>query len=115
MSTVATLGLSIMYVLAETHFLLVFILRIISGLGHGALFPATYTIWVLWAVPNERGTLTALSFSGTHVGTCKSMSLFTIILIDDYVLVFCSYDDAPRGYPLSLYKFRLDAYIYSIE
>jgi MFS family permease len=111
MSTVATLALLIMYTLPDTHFLLVFILRIISGLGHGALFPATYTIWLLWAVPHERGTLTALSFSGTHMGTCKSMSLYAIVKIDDHTLVFCSYYDAPRWYSLSLYNFRLDAHI----
>ena len=74
MSTVATLALTIMYFLEETHFWLVFILRIVVGFGHGALFPATYTIWMLWAVPHERGTLTALSFSGTHMGTCKPIS-----------------------------------------
>ena len=83
MSSIATLALLIMYVLADTHFLLAFILRIISGIGHGALFPATYTVWLLWAVPHERGTLTALSFSGTHMGTCKSMNLSTIVQIDN--------------------------------
>lgn len=69
-----------MYILAETHFLLVFILRIVSGLGHGALFPATYTIWLFWAVSHERGT---------HIGTCKSMSLFPIVQIDNHAFVFC--------------------------
>lgn len=70
-SSLATLALSIIYILPRTHVVLVVIFRGIVGLGHGALFPATYTLWAHWAVPHERGTLTALSFSGTHVGTCK--------------------------------------------
>ncbi|CAF1100352.1 unnamed protein product [Rotaria sordida] len=83
-SSLATLALSVIYTMADTQFLfiLIVVLRIIAGLGHGALFPATYTVWVSWAVPNERGTLTAISFSGTHVGTS------TMMLIGG---IFCRY------------------------
>lgn len=72
-STLATLALSMIYKMRDTRFLFNFIviLRVFVGLGHGAIFPATYTIWTSWAVPDERGTLTSISFSGTHVGTCQ--------------------------------------------
>ncbi|CAF3775277.1 unnamed protein product [Rotaria sp. Silwood1] len=83
-SSLATLALSTIYTMAETQLLLILIivLRIIVGLGHGALFPASYTIWASWAVPSERGTLTSISFSGTHVGTS------TMMLIGG---IFCRY------------------------
>lgn len=87
-STLATLANTMMYFMTETHFMLVFIARIASGLGHGALFPATYTILGQWAVSHERSTLTALSFSGTHMGTCKSIVSFSSASIDHRDLLF---------------------------
>ncbi|CAF4811116.1 unnamed protein product [Rotaria sp. Silwood1] len=94
-SSLATLALSVIYTMAETQVLLILIivLRIIVGLGHGALFPATYTIWVSWAVPNERGTLTSISFSGTHVGTScgvPTQNAGYLLAIGYIIMAFCS-------------------------
>ncbi|CAF1044857.1 unnamed protein product [Rotaria sp. Silwood1] len=91
-SSLATLALSVIYTMAETQVLLILIivLRIIVGLGHGALFPATYTIWVSWAVPNERGTLTSISFSGTHVGTCFGYGSGYVVNFADVVPAYSS-------------------------
>lgn len=74
-STIATFTSLIMYFMSETHFIILFLSRILCGVGHGAPFPATFTILSQWAVPHERSTLTALSFSGTHIGTCKSIDV----------------------------------------
>lgn len=68
-SSIATLALSVIYFLENQHFLYVFVLRIIIGFAHGALIPATYSLWSVWAVPHERGTLTAIGFSGINFGT----------------------------------------------
>lgn len=70
-SSIATLALTFIYFFESKHFIYVFVLRIIIGFAHGALIPATYSLWTVWAVPQERGTLTAIGFSGINFGTGK--------------------------------------------
>lgn len=72
-SSLATLALTIMYLMSNTQFILIFILRFIIGLAHGVLFPATVALWSLWAVPQERSTLASIGFCGTHLGTSLTM------------------------------------------
>ena len=70
-SSLATVALASIYFFERISFLLVVSLRIIIGAAHGIVFPVTYTLWAQWAVPNERGTLAAIGFSGTQLGTGK--------------------------------------------
>ncbi|CAF3466602.1 unnamed protein product [Rotaria socialis] len=72
-SSLATLALTVMYVMENTHFITLFVLRVIIGLAHGVLFPATVALWSLWAVPQERSTLASIGFGGTHLGTSFTM------------------------------------------
>lgn len=72
-SSIATLALTIMYFMGSTQFVLIFILRLIIGLAHGVLFPATVALWSVWAVPQERSTLNSIGFCGTHLGTSMTM------------------------------------------
>jgi MFS family permease len=72
-SSLATLALTTMYLVSNTNFILILILRIIIGLAHGVLFPATIALWSLWAVPQERSTLASIGFCGTHLGTSLTM------------------------------------------
>jgi MFS family permease len=72
-SSVATLALTLMYMMSSTHFSLIFALRFIIGLAHGVLFPSTIALWSLWAVPQERSTLASIGFCGTHLGTSLTM------------------------------------------
>ncbi|CAF0973342.1 unnamed protein product [Adineta steineri] len=72
-SSLATLALTIMYMMSSTQFILILILRFIIGLAHGVLFPATVALWSLWAVPQERSTLASIGFCGTHLGTSLTM------------------------------------------
>ncbi len=60
--------MSLIYFVHNTHFVLAVILRILVGFGQGPLFPATYTVWAMWAIPLERGTLTAIGFCSTNLG-----------------------------------------------
>jgi len=78
-SSVATLALTIMYMMSSTHFTLIFGLRFIIGLAHGVLFPATISLWSVWAVPQERSTLASIGFCGTHLGTSLTMLLGGIL------------------------------------
>jgi MFS family permease len=70
-SSLATIALSSIYFLQKSSFLLVVCLRVLIGAAHGTVFPITYTLWAHWAVPDERGTLSSIGFSGTQLGTCK--------------------------------------------
>ena len=70
-SSLATIALSTAYFFENISFPLVFSLRMLIGAANGVLFPVTYTLWAQWAVPNERGTLSAIGFSGTNIGTGK--------------------------------------------
>lgn len=72
-SSLATLALTLMYLMSSTHFTLILILRFIIGLAHGVLFPATVSLWSVWAVPQERSTLASIGFCGTHLGTSITM------------------------------------------
>jgi predicted MFS family arabinose efflux permease len=72
-SSVATLALTTMYMMSSTHFSLIFVLRFMIGLAHGVLFPATISLWSVWAVPQERSTLVSIGFCGTHLGTSLTM------------------------------------------
>ncbi|CAF4866876.1 unnamed protein product [Rotaria sp. Silwood2] len=79
LSSIATLAMVTVYYLDDFYFIIAVILRIITGLGHGPLFPSTYTFWSMWAVPLERSTLTSIGFCSTNLGTCKSTFLFVCI------------------------------------
>ncbi|CAF0725659.1 unnamed protein product [Rotaria sp. Silwood1] len=68
-SSLATLAITWMYMMSSTHFFLILMLRFIIGLAHGVLFPATISLWSVWAVPQERSTLASIGFCGTHLGT----------------------------------------------
>ncbi|CAM2714683.1 unnamed protein product [Rotaria socialis] len=78
-SSIATLAMVAIYYVDEMHFILAVIFRVIVGLGHGPLFPATYTFWSMWAVPLERSTLTSIGFCSTNLGTSITM-LFSGLL-----------------------------------
>jgi ACS family sodium-dependent inorganic phosphate cotransporter len=75
-SSLATIALSIIYYIENISFPLIVALRILIGAAQGAIYPATYTLWSKWAVPDERGTLLSISFSGSNIGTCKKRLYF---------------------------------------
>jgi sugar phosphate permease len=71
------------YFLHDIHFILAVILRAVVGVGHGPLYPATYTFWSMWAVPLERSTLTSIGFCSNNLGTGKISILFFLSIIND--------------------------------
>jgi MFS family permease len=72
LSSIATVSMALLYFLHDSYFIVVIILRVLTGFGHGPLFPATYTFLSLWAVPIERGTLTSIAFCSPNLGTGES-------------------------------------------
>jgi MFS family permease len=71
LSSIATVGISVIYFINNYNFYLALAFRVVIGFTHGPLFPATYTIWSMWAVPLERSTLTSIGFCSNNLGTCK--------------------------------------------
>ena len=69
LSSSASIMISVIYFLNRTSFILAVFFRALVGLGHAPLFPATYRMWSMWAVPFERGTLTAIGFGSSNLGT----------------------------------------------
>lgn len=43
--------------------------RIIQGLAQGSLFPGVHTLLARWVPPSERGFLSAITYSGSQLGT----------------------------------------------
>ncbi|CAF0885983.1 unnamed protein product [Rotaria sordida] len=79
------------YYLHDMYFTFAVIFRVIVGLGHGPLFPATYTFWSMWAVPLERSTLTSIGFCSTNLGTSITMligGLFCRYVNSGWVYIF---------------------------
>lgn len=56
-------------VCARTSVILVYVLRIIVGLGTGTVFPALQSMWGRWAPPLERSKLVSVGYMGTMFGT----------------------------------------------
>ena len=75
-SSLATSAMAMLYFMEDLHYVVAALLRVVTGLGHGPLFPGTYAFWAMWAVPLERSTLTAIGFCSTNLGTCKKTTSF---------------------------------------
>ncbi len=76
LSSIATLGICVIYLLNTFSYPLALIFRVVIGFTHGPLFPATYAFWEKWAVPSERSTLTSIGFCSNNLGTGKVNILF---------------------------------------
>jgi len=72
MSTAATL---LSPIGANTHFAFFIILRVLAGIGSGAVFPCMHAIWSQWAPPQERSKLVNLSYAGAWMGNILTMPI----------------------------------------
>ncbi|CAF4541715.1 unnamed protein product [Rotaria sp. Silwood1] len=91
LSSIATLAMVTIHYFHDMYFILAVIFRVITGLGHGPLFPATYTVWSMWAVPLERSTLTSIGFCSTNLGTSVTMligGLFCRYVSSGWIYIF---------------------------
>ncbi|KAI4456277.1 solute carrier family 17 [Holotrichia oblita] len=65
-----------------THYSLVYIMRILQGIGGGVTFPTTHVLLAHWAPPIERSIMGSIAFSGTLLGTVLSNLLCGVIAIE---------------------------------
>jgi ACS family sodium-dependent inorganic phosphate cotransporter-like MFS transporter 5 len=76
LSTVATL---LTPIASHTSFVLLIILRILCGIGSGALFPAMHAMLGQWAPPMERSKLCGLVMAGTMMGNVITMPVAGVL------------------------------------
>ncbi|CAH1802649.1 unnamed protein product [Owenia fusiformis] len=60
---------------ARFHISIVFICRVLMGLGTGVVFPAMHSMWGKWAPPLERSKLMTFCYSGVNIGTVLSLTV----------------------------------------
>lgn len=72
LSSVATL---LTPLAARLSFVLLIILRVLVGIGSGALFPAMHAMWGKWAPPMERSKLTSITYAGCMMGNVIALPM----------------------------------------
>lgn len=60
---------------AQLSFGLLIVLRVLVGIGSGALFPAMHAMWGKWAPPLERSKLASLTYAGCMMGNVISLPM----------------------------------------
>jgi len=54
-------------------------LRILNGIGQGAIFPAMHVLWTKWAPPLERSKLIGFTYAGAQIGNVLALPLSAIL------------------------------------
>jgi len=89
---------------ARIHIVLMIILRVLSGLGEGVMFPAIYALIARWSVPKHRSFVVSILFIGYSVGTVVGMLLSGVL---------CDYGFA-GGWPSVFYVFGMFGCVWSV-
>jgi len=89
---------------ARIHIVLLIILRVLSGLGEGVMFPALYSLIARWSVPKYRSFVVSLLFNGCTVGIIAGMLLAGVL---------CDYGFA-GGWPSVFYVFGIFGCVWSV-
>lgn len=76
LSSVATL---LTPIAARLSFGLLIVLRVLVGIGSGALFPAMHAMWGKWAPPLERSKLTSITYAGCMMGNVIALPLSGVL------------------------------------
>ena len=87
LSSSASLMMGVTYFLNRGALFLAVVLRVLIGLGHGPLFPATFRVWAMWASPVERSTLTSIGFCSSNLGTGNEHTRF-LFPYEDYDVLY---------------------------
>jgi len=64
---------------ARIHFVLLIILRVLSGVGEGVMLPSIHAMIARWSVPEYRSLVVSLIFIGIDFGTVAGMLLAGVL------------------------------------
>ncbi|XP_047130016.1 sialin [Hydra vulgaris] len=70
---------------SRSHWMWLFLLRLIEGLCEGCIYPAMYALWSRWAPPMERAKLVTIPHSGSYAGSVAGT------LIAGYLCELCGW------------------------
>ena len=90
-------------VAARAHLGVFVMLRVVSGLGNGVLFPAIHALLARWSAPRRRSLVTSVIFFGGPVGVVVGMLLSGVL---------CDYGFA-GGWPSAFYVFGIIGFVWS--
>jgi len=88
---------------ARIHIVLL-ILRVLSGLGEGVVFPAIHAMVARWSAPNYHSVVVSVIYAGGNVGVIVGMLLTGVL---------CDYGFA-GGWPSAFYVFGLFGCVWSV-
>ncbi|CAH1800936.1 unnamed protein product [Owenia fusiformis] len=78
---------------ARFHVSIVFVCRVVMGIGTGVVFPAMHSLWGKWAPPLERSKLMSFCYSGTITGNVLALTTSALL---------CTIN-VDRGWPFIFY------------
>uniref|UniRef100_A0A1B6CNH3 Major facilitator superfamily (MFS) profile domain-containing protein n=1 Tax=Clastoptera arizonana TaxID=38151 RepID=A0A1B6CNH3_9HEMI len=65
---------------ARLHYWVLFVVRIVMGLGHGLVIPALSSLVGKWSPPTERSLMSAITYSGIMFGSAAGIGTSGLIL-----------------------------------
>lgn len=71
---IGSIGTLLVPVCSHWHYSILIILRIITGMAQGVMWPTMMSIWSNWAPSNERSRLLGVSSSGSQLGIIVGFS-----------------------------------------
>lgn len=69
----------IMPVAARTHWAFLLVLRILTGICQGVVWPAMAMLWTMWAPPLETGKLTGFCYAGSQIGNVLTFPIAALL------------------------------------
>jgi len=89
---------------ARIHIVLLIIIRVLSGLGEGVIFPAIHAMIARWSAPKYHSAAVSVIYAGGNVGIITGLLLTGVL---------CDYGFA-GGWPSAFYVFGLFGCVWSI-
>lgn len=78
-SALSTLMTLLTPVAAQMHWIMLIVVRVIAGIGSGAVYPAMHAMWSRWAPPTERSKLTNITYAGSWMGCVIGLPLSGVL------------------------------------
>ncbi|XP_060604620.1 sialin-like isoform X2 [Ruditapes philippinarum] len=89
---------------AQTHYIMLIVLRVIVGITSGVCYPSMHALWGSWAPPLERSKLAAFTYAGAQVGNVITFPLAGLL---------CKYGFA-GGWPSIFYVLGILSFVWFV-
>lgn len=89
---------------ARASYIILFICRFVTGLAHGAFWPAISSLWSQWAPAQERSMLCGIASSGSWIGNIIALPFGSFLCVSGF----------DSGWPSIFYIFGVLSLIWSV-